>query len=120
MKRLVPRKCLDLALAGTLLALAACSGDINPVRDVAVSTGIGAQQAPAPDFVEKSRSESIDYQPVGVAPPARTRSAKTADEVKAAEAEMERVRAANESRARSARRLGASPAPSPGTGAGTP
>jgi hypothetical protein len=116
MKRRAQRKCLDLALAGALLALAACSGDINPVRDVAVATGVGAQQATAPEFIEKSRQADVDYQPVGVAPSARARSAKTADEVKAAEAEMERVRATNESRANSARRLGASPAPSPGTG----
>jgi hypothetical protein len=120
MKRRVYRTCLDLAAAAALLALAACAGDANPVRDVALSTGISTPPAKAADFVEKSRPESLDYQPVGVTPPTRARAAKSAAEVKAAEAEMDQARAQNENKAASARQLGASPPPSPGNAPGNP
>jgi hypothetical protein len=98
-----------LGLAGALLGLAACSGDANPVRDALVTTGVGAQPKPAPDFVAASRPQTIDYIPVGAAP--EKTKAKTADEIKAAEAAMEKTRTANEGRAASARALGSNPAP---------
>jgi hypothetical protein len=120
MKRRAHRTCLDLGAAAALLVLAACAGDTNPVRDVALSTGISTAPAARPEFVEKSRPESLDYQPVGNTPPARARTAKTADEVKAAEAEMDQARAANESKAASARQLGATPPPTTGTPARNP
>jgi hypothetical protein len=107
-----------LGVAGTLLGLAACSGDVNPVRDALVTTGVGSAPRPAPDFVAASRPETIDYIPVGTAP-AKT-AAKSADQVKATEAAMEKTRAANESRAAAARELGSKPAPSAPTGQRTP
>ena len=99
-----------LGLAAGLLALAACSGDTNPVRDVLVTTGVGTEPKPAPDFVAASRPGTIDYIPVGTAP--EKAKAKTADEVKAAQAAMDQTRSSNESRAAAARQLGATPAPS--------
>ena len=113
MKRRAHRTCLDLGAAAALLALAACSGDTNPVRDIALSTGVSTPPAKPADFVEQSRPDNLDYQPVGVLPASRSRAAKTAAEVKAAEAEMDQARAQNESKAQSARQLGASPAPAP-------
>ncbi len=98
-----------LCLAGALCGLAACSGDANPVRDTLVATGVGAQPKPAPDFVAASRPQTLDYIPVGTAP-AKT-AAKSADQVKAAEAAMDKTRTANESQAAAARRLGSTPAP---------
>ncbi len=98
-----------LGLAGALLGLAACSGDLNPVRDAFVATGVGAEPKPAPDFVAASRPGTVDYIPVGTA--AAKTPAKTADQVKAAEAAMEETRAANESRAATARELGAQSVP---------
>jgi hypothetical protein len=98
-----------LCLAGALLGLAACSGDTNPVRDALVTTGVGAQPKPAPDFVATTRPQTLDYIPVGTAP--AKSAAKSADQVKAAEAAMDKTRATNESRAATARRLGATPAP---------
>jgi hypothetical protein len=115
MTRRAYRTCLDLGAAAALLALAACAADTNPVRDVALSTGVSTPAAKPADFVEKSRPEDLDYQPVGMIPPNRSRAAKTAAEVKAAEAEMDQARTQNESKAASARQLGATPAPSPGT-----
>jgi hypothetical protein len=100
-----------LGIAGALLALAACTGDANPLRDAAVSAGVGAQAKPAPDFVASSRPGELDYIRPGIA--TRAGKAKSADDVKAFEAQMEKTRAANESRARAARELGAGPAVAP-------
>jgi hypothetical protein len=98
-----------LAAAGALLGLAACSCDTNPIRDVLVTTGVGAEPKPAPDFVATSRPGQLDYIPVGAAP--AKAKAKTADEVKAAEAAMDQTRSTNESRATTARELGAQSVP---------
>lgn len=99
-----------LVLAGALLALAACSGDTNLIRDVAVATGVGPEPKPAPDFVASSRADTISYVPVGLA--TRSSPAKTAEQVKAAEAAMDQARVANESQAAAARELGERPGPS--------
>jgi len=115
MTRRAYRTCLDLGAAAALLALAACSADTNPVRDIALSTGVSTPPAKSADFVEQSRPDNLDYQPVGVLPANRSRAAKSAAEVKATEAEMDQARAQNESKAQSARQLGASPPPSPGS-----
>jgi hypothetical protein len=98
-----------LGIAGALLGLAACAGNANPVRDVAVATGIGAEPKPAPDFVAASRPGEVDYIQPGVA--TRSTKGKSADEVKAFETNMEQVRAANERKAAAARELGARSGP---------
>jgi hypothetical protein len=92
-------------------ALGACSGDLNPMRDAAVATGIGAERRKGPDFVEKSRPAELDYLPVGVTAPGRSTAAKPAARVKAVEAEMDAARAANEARGAEARKAGATPPP---------
>lgn len=111
-----------LAVAAAVLALAGCSPDTNPVRDVFVATGVGAKPKPAPDFVVQSRPEAVDYVPVGVSAPARPIRGKTVAETKAAEAELDAQRAAIEAKATEARQVGATPAPAaapPGRGAST-
>ncbi len=100
-------KFFRIAGTGALLALAACSGDLNPVRDLAVATGVGAEPKPAPDFIAKSRPAEVDYIEPGLAE--RPSKAKSAAEVKAAEAEMDQIRAKNEAEAAAARQLGAPP-----------
>jgi hypothetical protein len=100
-----------LGIAGALLVLAACSGDANLVRDVAVATGVGSEPKPAPDFVAATRPGELDYIRPGVA--TRSEKAKSADEVKAMEAAMEQRRAANESSAAAARDLGSRAGPAP-------
>ncbi|MDB5591272.1 MAG: hypothetical protein JWR86_1797 [Enterovirga sp.] len=91
-----------VALFGTLL-LAGCAGDANPVRDLAIASGVtGGEPRAAPDFVSRSRT-GADYVPVGTSAPRRAIRAKTKAEVGAAEAEMDRIRARNEA----ARRKGA-------------
>ncbi len=97
-------------IAGTA-ALAACSGDLNPVRDVAVAAGVGNDRKKAEDFIETTRPENLDYMPVGVSAPPRAVTAKPVADVKAAEAEMDAIRAGNEARAAAARQAGATPAP---------
>ena len=100
-----------LGMAGGLLVLAACTGDTNLVRDVAVATGVGSEPKPAPDFVAASRPSEVDYIRPGVA--TRSAKAKTADEVKAMEAAMEKTRTANEGKAAAARELGSRSGPGP-------
>ena len=78
---------LPCAAAFGLSLLAACAGDVNPVRDLVVGVGAGPPAARTPDFVEKTRPASVDYIPVGTAAAARPTKARTADEVKAAEAD---------------------------------
>jgi hypothetical protein len=101
--------CTMLAAA----ALGACSGDFNPVRDVAVKTGLGAERKDGPDFVRQSRPADLDYAPVGVAAPKPKIAAKGAGDVKAVEGQMDAIRAANEARANEARQAGAAVAASP-------
>jgi hypothetical protein len=109
------RKLALAAVPALLPALAACSGDLNPVRDVAVATGIGTGPKPAPDFIASTRPETVDYARPGVAPAAFR--AKTAAEVQAAEAAMDQARARNEAEAAAARQLGGTPAPAAPAGA---
>ena len=101
---------LYLLLSCTFIAagaLGACSGDFNPVRDVAVKTGLGAERKEGPDFVRESRPANLDYAPVGVAAPKPATAAKSASGVKAVEGQMDAIRAANEARAIEARQAGA-------------
>jgi hypothetical protein len=91
----------SLALAA-LAALVACSGDVNPVRDVVVAVGAGPEPARTPDFVARTRPSSSDYLPIGAEPPARSEKARTTTEVQAAQAELDAVRTANEAAAAAA------------------
>jgi hypothetical protein len=102
-----------LAVTVIALGLAGCSADTNPVRDVFVATGVGAKPKPAPEFVVNSRSETVDYIPVGTSAPTRPIRGKTAAETKAAEAELDAARAAVEAKAVEARQVGATPALAP-------
>ena len=101
------------ALAVAAFALTGCSGDFNPVRDVAVATGIGGKPAQAPDFVVQSRPQELDYLPVGVSAPPRPTRGKTKAEVTAAEAELDALRVANEAKGLEARAAAATPPPAP-------
>ena len=99
-------------IAAGMSALAACMTETNPVREAATAVGLGPTLDPAPDFVAQSRPGKLDFIPVGTAAPGRPTPARTADQVKAAEAELEAVRAANEAAAVTARQ-GTTPAPVP-------
>jgi hypothetical protein len=107
-----------LGIAGALLALGACSGDSNLVRDAAVATGAGIEPRPGLDFVASSRPAELDYIQPGVE--SRPTKAKSAEDVKAFEAKMEEARATNESKAAAARKLGAKPGPDAPAGAPKP
>lgn len=104
------------ALLLTLLVAAnvsACAGGSNPVRDAAAAVGAGPKTAPTPDFVAQSRPGSLDYMPIGTAKEGRPTPARSADEVKAAEAELDALRARNEAAGAEAARLGGTPPPEP-------
>jgi len=85
----------------------------NPVRDVAASLGAGPQVAPTPDFVARSRPATLDYMPIGTAVPQRPTPARTAEEVKAAEAELDASRTQNEAAGAAAADQGKTPPPEP-------
>ena len=110
----VVRRALEGSLVVTgLVALSGCMADTNPVRDAAVAVGFGAKVTPAPEFVARTRPAELDYIPVGTAAAGRPTAARTAAEVKAAEAELDAVRAANEAAAKAAQQAGGTPAAAP-------
>ena len=107
----LPARGLFLAGALACAALAGCAGDTNPVRDVFVATGVGAERKKPAEFVEKSRPAAVDYAPVGVAQPKPAIKAKTKGGVTNAEAEMDAYRSANEAKAKEAKAVGATVQP---------
>jgi hypothetical protein len=110
-RRIPVRSSLAIAAALVILPIAGCSGDTNLVRDAVVAVGAGPRATAAPDFIASSRPATLDYIPVstraGTRPPPRT-----ADEVKATEAELDAIRASNEAAGQSALEAGVTPAPS--------
>jgi hypothetical protein len=103
------------AFAVTVLAvgLAGCNGNFNPIRDVATSVGAGPQMAATPDFVARSRPANLEYMPIGTPTAERPTPARTADEIKAAEAELDALRTRNEAAGAAAAELGKTPPPEP-------
>lgn len=97
----------------TVANVAACASGSNPARDVVASLGAGPKTAQTPDFVASSRPQSLDYMPIGTSQPGRATPARTADEIKAAEAELDAMRAQNEAAGAAAAQLGGTPAPEP-------
>lgn len=98
--QLSSRVAIVLAFA---LPLAACSNDANPIRDIAIASGVtGGEPKAAPDFISRTRQPGGDYVPVGTSAPKRDYRAKTAAEVKGAEADLDNVRRRNEAAGRAA------------------
>ena len=97
-----------------MVAAAGVAGcNSNPVRDVATALGAGPQVAPTPDFVARSRPATLEYMPIGTPVPGRPTPARTADEIKAAEAELDAIRSRNEAAGAAAAELGKTPPPEP-------
>jgi hypothetical protein len=108
--RRIPAICLTmLAAAG----LSGCNGSFNPVRDVATAVGAGPHAAATPDFVARSRPADLEYMPIGKPVVERPTPARTADEIKAAEAELDSLRSRNEAAGAAAAELGKTPPPEP-------
>lgn len=87
-----------VAVAATIaLAGAGCSqaGDSAasivraPIRGTAELTGFATTPPEAKDFVKQTRNPDADFMPVGVTPPARSIRAKTPDEIKAMESDLD-------------------------------
>jgi hypothetical protein len=113
-KTSLPYRAAALAFAAVAVAnVAACADGSNPTRDLAHSVGLGPKMTESPEFVDRTRPKSLDYLPVGVGPGERPTPARTADEIKAAEAEMDALRAQNEAAGAAAARLGGTPEPAP-------
>ena len=102
-------------LAAVLVAanVSACAGGSNPVRGIATAVGAGPQIAPTPDFVAQSRPQNLDFLPIGTAKEGRTTPARTPDEIKAAESELDALRSQNEAAGAVAAQLGGTPPPEP-------
>ncbi|MGO4570909.1 hypothetical protein [Microvirga sp. 2TAF3] len=93
-------------------AVAGCSSG-NPTGDLLASSGLAPKTAPRPDFIASTRPQALDYIPIGTPQEGRPTAAKTVDEVKAAEAELDALRAQNQSKGEAAAQLGGTPAPQP-------
>jgi hypothetical protein len=93
--------------------VAACAGGSNPVRDIAVAVGAGPNSAPTPDFVAQSRPRNLEYMPIGTPEETLSVPARSPEEIKAAEAELDALRAQNEAAGAAAARLGGTPPPEP-------
>ncbi len=109
---LYPTAVKSFSIAAMIL-LAGCNS--NPVRDAFVSVGAGPPPDQAPVFVRESRPGRLDYIPIGRTAPERASAARTTDEVKAAEAELDRVRTRNEAARNRAVEAGSTPPPEPAT-----
>lgn len=108
------RRCAFLAALLASAALAGCADGANPVRDLAVASGVtGGEPKPAPDFVTRTRPASVDYMPIGVSAPKRRYRAKKEDAVKSVESQMDAARGHNDQRGAAARKAGAAAAASP-------
>jgi hypothetical protein len=97
----------------TAVGVAGCNGSFNPVRDVASAVGAGPQMAATPDFVARSRPTNLEYMPIGTASEGRPTPARSAAEIKAAEAELDAIRARNEAAGAAAIEMGKTPPPQP-------
>lgn len=114
MKRLSIRRISAVSLTMLVVAgVAGCNGSFNPVRDVATSVGAGPQMAASPDFVASSRPANLEYMPIGTPAAERPTPARTAAEIKAAEAELDALRSRNEAAGAAAAELGKTPPPEP-------
>lgn len=111
-RRAVRSLAMPAAIAAGLLA-AGCAGDLNPVRDVFVATGIGEAPRDAPDFIAASRPAESSYLPIGQTAPARATEPKSEEELAAMEEELRRVMDRNASSANAARSLAGAPGPEP-------
>ncbi|MEE1657734.1 hypothetical protein VB618_16135 [Microvirga sp. CF3062] len=107
----IPRAAAFALIMFAAAGMAGCNS--NPVRDVATSLGAGPQVAPRPDFVERSRPADLEYMPIGTPVPQRSTPARTAEEIKAAEAELDALRSRNEAAGAAAAELGKTPPPQP-------
>jgi hypothetical protein len=108
----VPATAARGVLLAALLTLAGCS-ETNLVRDSFGAVGVGPKSAETPDFVERSRPADLDYVPIGAESPPRATAARTAEEVKQAEAELEAVRVSNERVAEAVKQAGSTAPPAP-------
>ena len=110
-RRAFLRSGAGLSLALCLAALAGCSG--NATGEFVRSTGFGPTTAATPDFVSSTRPGSVEYIPLRDPCPGRPTPAKTAEQVKAVEAEMDAVREQNATAGAAAAQAGGTPPPAP-------
>ena len=94
------------------LILGGCAGDLNPVRDVFVATGLGEAEREAPDFIAGTRPGELAYAPIRRID-ASERPLKTDEELAEMEEEMRGVQESNAARADGTRRLIMLPDPEP-------
>ncbi len=94
------------------LILGGCAGDLNPVRDVFVATGLGEAEREAPDFIAGTRPGELAYAPIRRIDASES-PLKTDEELAEMEEEMRGVQESNAARADGTRRLIMLPDPEP-------
>lgn len=88
-----------MCLAGVGLAgCASTESSTTPVKQLAVMAGMATELPPAADFVTASRTETLEYMPIGVMPlpPKKPLAAMSPRELEALKAELEAARLRNE------------------------
>ena len=109
----------DMLRASIVIALAtlvaACSGDLTPLRQAYSQVVPEPKPVAAPDFVAGSRKPDGTFLPVGVSAPPRQVRAKSSEGTKALAAELEGARGANEAKGRAAESAGRATKPAAAT-----
>lgn len=105
----------SMPVAAIFVVISACAGCAGggPVHGLAVAGGFATETEKSADFVEQSRTESLQYRPVGVKPPDRGHAPLTAEELDALTARLDQNRERNEAEAATARALGSTPMAQP-------
>lgn len=105
----IPRR--SSQAAALLLVLLSCAGCASggAVHNVAKATGFATDAPESADFVKATRTEQLNYRPVGVKPPDRAQAPFTTEEIDALKADLDSKRARNESEAATAKALGNTP-----------
>lgn len=99
------------ALAFALI-LGGCSGDLNPVRDVFVATGVGEAERDAPEFIAETRPGEFAYAPIRSIDRAANEP-RSEEELVEMEDDLRRLQERQAARAAQTRRMTLLPDPEP-------
>lgn len=94
------------------LILGGCAGDLNPVRDVFVATGLGEAEREAPDFIAGTRPGELAYAPIRRIDRAANQP-RTEEELVEMEDDLRRLQQSQAARAAQTRRMTLLPDPEP-------
>ncbi|KPQ09187.1 MAG: hypothetical protein HLUCCO17_16025 [Saliniramus fredricksonii] len=106
------RICHAAAALACALVLGGCAGDLNPVRDVFVATGVGEAEREAPEFIAGTRPGEFAYAPIRSIDRV-TNEPRTEEELVEMEDDLRRLQESQAARAAQTRRMTLLPDPEP-------